>query len=69
MRIYKCDGARFSDGKQCENTTPYEDEKGYPERWLTIKGDITNNDTNRHLIHSYGKMLHFCSWECLYLKL
>ena len=68
MKIFKCDGHKFSTGEKCKKETEYEDEKGYPENWLTINGDIVNNSRNAHTIVS-NKLLHFCSWECLYLSL
>lgn len=69
MKIYKCDGKRFSDGVECQMETSFEDEKGYPEHWLTIEGNIKNNSNNSHLLFLGSGTLHFCSWECLYLKL
>jgi len=68
MKIFKCDGHRFSDDKKCVNETTYEDEKGNPKDWLTIDGSIYNNLPNSHLIYS-SKLLHFCSCNCLYAYL
>ncbi len=68
MKIYKCDGHRFSDNVKCNVQTEYEDGKGCPESWITFDGKIVNNHRNRHVILSNG-LKHFCSWECLYFYL
>lgn len=68
MKVYKCDGTRYSDGVQCTSETTNEDEKGFPSSWLTISGKIINNNRDHHTIESNG-LHHFCCWECLYLFL
>lgn len=68
MKVYKCDGQRFSDGVKCTSETKFEDEKGFPNSWLTISGKIINNRHSAHAIEANGEH-HFCCWECLYLFL
>jgi hypothetical protein len=68
MKVFKCDGHRFSDGVKCPNETKYEGENKCPENWITIDGTIVNNKKERGLIKA-GGTFHFCSWECLYLYL
>ena len=68
MKIFRCDGHRFSDNVKCSNETNSEDDGGNPENWITIKGTITNNKNERHICGAFGTF-HFCSWECLYLYL
>lgn len=65
MKIFKCDGSKFSNGEKCNCETEHEDEKGHPEGWLTISGGIFNNQRDRHTITRNGES-HFCSWKCLY---
>lgn len=68
MKVFKCDGKRFSDGEKCTKETTDEDEDGHPLNWITIDGRIANNRRDRHTIIANG-LHHFCCWECLYLFL
>lgn len=64
MKVYKCDGKRFSDGVCCPSETSDENKDGNPEHWITIEGKIANDSRIAHCIIANG-VRHFCSMECL----
>ena len=73
MRVFKCDGKRFSDGKQCVKETEYGSsqigsEIEYPDHWITIRGKIVNSTNESHHLMSNCEH-HFCSRQCLELFL
>lgn len=68
MKLYKCDGKRFKDGKECTNTIEVHSEEERPKRWLTIEGHLQNGLNDAHTITRNG-LSHFCSESCLIMTL
>lgn len=63
MIIYKCDGKRFDNGKQCTNTFETRDPDDVPTTWITI-GSLRNGTNDQHAC-MFGSPHHFCSRQCM----